>query len=119
MPGPLDLLTSISRVLKPNGWVIISTPSRYRLGNLARAFIGRKINLISKHHVTEYTVGQVHEQLSFGGYTVEKTYSTRDNYQGLVAEIMRLIFSTMIALTASHHILESTIFYLARKNQPD
>ena len=114
VPGTLDLLNSITKVLKPNGFVIISTPSRYRLGNLARVLVGKKAQLISKHHVTEYSVGQVKEQLKFGGYEVTKSYSRPEVKSGLVAKIMNKLFKSIITMTGSHHLLETTIFYLAK-----
>jgi len=72
---PLNLLSEISRITKARGKLCISTPSRYRLHNLVAALRGRPIEFMSEHHVTEYTVGQVKEQLAFGGYKLLKCYS--------------------------------------------
>ena len=66
---PNGLLLRMKDALKPGGSVIISTPSRYRTANLVRAILGRREDsfFMSKYHVTEYTVGQVKEQLAYGG----------------------------------------------------
>jgi len=67
---------------------------------------------MSEYHVTEYTVGQVIEQLRFGGFEVIKVFSKpiRDNY---LQFILVKILSPILALIGSHHQLESTVFYLA------
>ena len=75
VPDPLVLLNRITGILKPTGFVVISTPSRYRLGNLVRVLRGRPVAFMSPHHVTEYSVGQVVEQLKYGGYQVNKVFA--------------------------------------------
>ena len=115
VPDPLNLLKAISRVLKPNGLLIISTPSRYRLYNLIMTLLGKNISLMSKLHVTEYTVGQVKEQLRYGGYKVNKVYSPSIKRGGLIRFIIKLFFSVIIKITNSHHVLEATVFYSATK----
>jgi SAM-dependent methyltransferase len=105
VPDPLNLLAAIDRVLKPSGHVVISTPSRYSLWNLLKVVRGREVAFMSKHHVTEYTVGQVKEQLRFGGYEVVQTKS----------RVANRILERIIRMVGSHHRLEQTVFYLARK----
>ena len=73
---PLQMLKKIERSLKPGGHLIISTPSRYRLPNLIRVLVGKPIVLGSRQHVTEYSVGQVMEQLKYLGYEVEYNRKT-------------------------------------------
>ena len=117
---PLRLLEAAGRVLKPDGTVIISTPSRYRLSNIVRVLTGRPVKLISKHHVTEYSVGQVIEQLRYCGYETtvlnhpaKLPTSTLSSYlvQRMVTPLVRLYLS----LCGSHHSIEWTVFYSARK----
>ena len=115
VPDPLNLLKSISRVLKPNGNLIISTPSRYRLTNLIKALLGKKIIFMSEHHVTEYTVGQVVEQLKFGGYDVKRIYSPTINEKRVILRIIKSLLSILLKLIKSKHILEATVFYSAVK----
>jgi 2-polyprenyl-3-methyl-5-hydroxy-6-metoxy-1,4-benzoquinol methylase len=67
VPDPLSLLQGISKIIKPLGFLIISTPSRYRLENLIRVMRGKSVTFVSNHHVTEYSVGQVLEQCRWGG----------------------------------------------------
>ena len=122
VPDPMRLLTAADRVLKPGGTIIISTPSRYRLGNLLRAIMGRPVTLISKHHVTEYTGGQVLEQLRFGGYEAEVMDFPVNLPASTVASFLsRKTLGPLLRLyckcTGSHHSLEWTIFYSARRRR--
>jgi hypothetical protein len=111
----------MSSVLRPGGHVIISTPSRYRVSNLLRVVSGRRVNFISKLHVTEYTVGQVIEQLRFGGFDFVAHFDrsvqprTRSLTHFVAFRVIKPILSALLRLIGSHHSLESTVFYLARK----
>ena len=67
VPDPLHLLSKISTIIKTNGYLIISTPRRYRTDNLERILLGKPIRTIFKHHDTEYYVGKFIGQLRFGG----------------------------------------------------
>jgi len=115
VPDPLNMLNSIGRILKTNGQLIISTPSRYRTGNLIRGFLGKDILLMSKHHITEYSVGQIREQLNFGGFKINKTYSPPIKEAGWKTRIAKAIIYYFLKAINSHHILESTVFYSAIK----
>jgi ubiquinone/menaquinone biosynthesis C-methylase UbiE len=115
---PLNLLKSISRVLKTSGQLIISTPSRYRLTNLIKVLLGRRIVFVSEHHVTEYTVGQVVEQLEFGGYKVSRIYSPPIAEQRVLLRIVKPILASILKALGSIHVLEATVFYLAIKLPP-
>lgn len=115
VPDPLFLLNAISRILKLNGLLIISTPSRYRLINIIRSCLGKNIVFMSNLHVTEYTVGQIIEQLKYGGYKIDRIYSPRIKEGGLIFWIIKFIFSIVLKAIKSHHVLEATVFYSARK----
>jgi 2-polyprenyl-3-methyl-5-hydroxy-6-metoxy-1,4-benzoquinol methylase len=116
VPDPVSLLTAVTRVLTADGFVVISTPSRYRVWNLVRVLVGKPVVLMSKHHVTEYTVGQVVEQLRYGGYTLRMVTSKRIPMADTRLRIARAVFSVLRKLTRSHHELEGTVFYLAQRN---
>lgn len=115
VPDPLNLLQAISRILKPNGLLIISTPNRYRLGNLLRACLGKKVVFLSKSHVTEYTIGQIIEQFKFGGYKINKIYSPSIKESKLIFRFIKFLLVFVLKTIRSHHILEATIFYSANK----
>jgi hypothetical protein len=121
--SPLVLLKSISKVMRNEGYLIISTPSPYRIWNLLRVVLGRPVALMSKLHVTEYAVGQVMEQLRFGGFEVTKVFSKPamdDNEtikELLVNRLVLPIGRAILRLVESHHNLDSTVFFLARKNK--
>jgi 2-polyprenyl-3-methyl-5-hydroxy-6-metoxy-1,4-benzoquinol methylase len=113
VPDPLFLLSKTKHILKPGGYLIISTPSRYRYGNLVNILRGRPVTFMSRRHVTEYTVGQVVEQLTYGGFHVKRILSKPISAGSL--KVARWVFTMLISLIGSHHQLESTVFYLAQK----
>ncbi len=115
VPDPLNLLNSVSRVLKPYGSLIISTPSRYRYLNLFRIVLGKNVRFVSKTHVTEYTVGQIKEQLRFGGYEVCEILSPTIRSQSIIIRSVKSCVFLFVKLINSHHVLETTAFYSAIK----
>lgn len=115
VPDPLFLLKQIRRIVKPGGHIIISTPSRYRIRNLVRIVSGSSVSFMSHHHVTEYTVGQVKEQLRYGGFVVKTVLSRPISTGGLKVNVARWFFSKLISMVGSHHQLEATVFYLAQE----
>jgi len=115
VPDPLFLLSRIKRTLKPGGHLIISTPSRYRIDNLVRILRGKPVALISRHHVTEYTVGQIKEQLAYGGFEVKRVLSSPISAGSLKLDAARMFFAMLISMVGSHHQLEATVFYLAQE----
>ncbi len=116
VPDPLFLLKRIKRTIKPGGYLIISTPSRYRVGNLVRIFSGKPVIFMSEHHVTEYTVGQVKEQLAHGGFEVRRTLSKPLSTGSLKGKVARWVFSNLVSIVGSHHNLEGTVFYMAQES---
>lgn len=116
VPDPLRLLSVISRITKDGGLLIISTPSRYRFGNTLRILTGVGTKFVSKLHVTEYSVGQVKEQLKWGGYNVVKVYSPVIKEKNIFFTVLKKTFYLILKIIGSKHILESTVFYAATKN---
>lgn len=114
VPDPLYLLSVVRRVVKPGGHIVISTPSRYRLGNLFRVLRGKKVAFMSHHHVTEYSVGQVKEQLKYGGFAVTKVMSRKISQESVLKNIFKFFVSFFSTIVGSHHELEATVFYLAK-----
>lgn len=125
VPDPLLLLERMSRIMKPGAYLLVSTPSRYRLNNLLRAFVGRPIVFASQHHVTEYSVGQVIEQMRWGKFDIERiegelvapgetSANTFVKFR-LIAPLLQAFIST----SGSHHKLGHTVFYLAKKEKAE
>lgn len=118
---PASLSLNIHKLLKPDGLFILSTPSRYRTSNILKALTG-KTTSINKYHITEYSVGQITEILSFAGFKIEKIKGLKMNKQGgskitriLVHSILKNILAVYLSLIGSHHQIESTVFFVARK----
>lgn len=114
VPDPLHLLSGLKKIMKDNGFLVISTPSRYRLRNLFRVLRGKPVVLMSEHHVTEYSVGQVMEQLQYDGFKVVKVLS-KPIGNGLLKSLITRTVSSFLAIIGSHHQLEATVFYLAQR----
>jgi 2-polyprenyl-3-methyl-5-hydroxy-6-metoxy-1,4-benzoquinol methylase len=121
LPDPLRLLGRVRRLLKVGGFLILSTPSRYRLANLLKVLRGRPVPLISKMHVTEYTVGQVLDYLRFAGLAVTQVEGKPPreavhSVKAFVADRMiQPVVTLWLRLVKSHHSLATTVFFLARK----
>jgi ubiquinone/menaquinone biosynthesis C-methylase UbiE len=116
VPDPLKMLRAMSRVLKPNGLVIISTPSRYRFSNLIKVMVGQEIAFMSSYHVTEYSIGQVKEQLRWENFKTECVYSPPIKASNIVFTVIKAFMRFWLKIINSHHVLESTVFYAARKS---
>ncbi len=115
VPDPLRMLNGVKRILRKNGAIIISTPSRYRFSNLIRILRGKRIIHMSKLHVTEYTVGQIVEQLDFSGFKISKVYSETIKENRFFVHLIKMFISFFLRAIGSHHVLESTVFYLGVK----
>lgn len=114
VPDPLSLLSRMKLILKDQGFIVISTPSRYRTVNLIRVLLGRPVIFMSDHHVTEYTVGQIKEQLSFGGFSVQAMSSRPLESASLKSKFATALLRSVLSLVGSHHMLEATVFYLVK-----
>jgi len=64
---------------------------------------------------TEYTVGQIKEQLSYGGSRIKKIASRPVPVRSLRVRGARFVFEKLISIVGLHHRLESTVFYLAQE----
>ncbi|ESQ16685.1 MAG: methyltransferase domain-containing protein [Thiohalocapsa sp. PB-PSB1] len=116
VPDPLFLLNRVKQVIKPGGYLIVSTPSRYRLGNMVNVIMGKPVKFLSKFHVTEYTVGQVEEQLTYGGFKVKRIISRPISARSIKGKVAKWVLSQLISMVGSHHQIEATVFYLAQES---
>lgn len=121
LTDPAKLAQNIHRILKPGGIFIISTPSRYRISNLIKAMFGKKVS-INKHHITEYSVGQVFEILQFCKFRMLKVKGLQVKGQGgspitriFIHSLIKRIVALLLKTLGSHNILDSTVFYVAKK----
>jgi ubiquinone/menaquinone biosynthesis C-methylase UbiE len=121
VPDPLNLLKDVSRILSNNGYLVISTPSLFRYDNLLKIIRRLGPQKISHHHVTEYTIGQVMDQLAFGGYDILRVTSRPLPIQGrnflftLTHKLLKSLFTFCFRLYQAEQSLESTVFILAKK----
>ena len=108
IPDPIALLRSIPLVA--GGYVIISTPSRFRLANILRAICYRPLAFMSPYHLTEYTPGQVEEILRASGYAV---VDIMGSYAGGGHRVIRGIFAVFVPGPC----LAETVFAVARRER--
>lgn len=119
---PLCLLRQISKKMKRGGHIIVSTPSRFRLGNIVRLMSGKDVVFMSNNHVTEYTIGQVYEQLAYGGFVninhispAIESDSNLDKVE-LKIKIAVLFLRHFLKKRGIEESLNSTVFYSAQKS---
>jgi 2-polyprenyl-3-methyl-5-hydroxy-6-metoxy-1,4-benzoquinol methylase len=113
--SPCRLLRAAHRLLKPDGRLVISTPSRYKTGSFRRAMTGRKIILNSTHHVTEYTVGQVDEILRWCGFTLVSAKSNL-NCRTMLGTAMAHAMQFSAKLLGSHTQFGDPTIYMAHRS---
>ena len=120
VPDPLRLLSAISKILRRDGSLILSTPEPLPFAQSPASLARKSRPLYSDHHVTEYSVGQAYEQLRFGGFEtkvvsppMQRSCNTLRDLAalGILMPLLRLFLRSV----GSHHSLEETVFYLARK----
>jgi 2-polyprenyl-3-methyl-5-hydroxy-6-metoxy-1,4-benzoquinol methylase len=123
VPNPIGLLRGLNKITRDGGFFLMSTPSRYRVRNLIRVLMGKEVIFMSNNHVTEYTVGQVKEYLKFFDMNVISVDSIiAKSPQNLTpSSILQWLLSwigqEVLNAFNSHHILQSTAFYLSRFNK--
>lgn len=121
LPDPASLIGEAARVLAPGGCLVLSTPSRYRLENLLRVARGNPVVFMSRDHVTEYSVGQVEELLRQAGFGLlevrgpARKPGRRTLRNTLSGALLKPVLRGGLSLCGSHHVLESTAFFLARR----
>jgi len=115
VPAPVILLNRIAEIIKPSGFLILSTPNRYRICNLLRAIKGEPVGFMSRNHITEYTAGQVIEQLNHAGFKVTRCFGSPVRETALKDRIYKTLFSRLISLAGSQRHLETTSFFMARQ----
>ena len=73
---------------------------------------------MSPLHDSVVSVGQVVEQLRFGGFLVERIPNTAPPARGWLASMRRSILRMPLRFwrfaTRSHHVFDATAFFLAR-----
>lgn len=121
LPAPVLVAQAIRAHLKEDGVLLVSTPSRFATANIIRAAMGKRVGLRSTQHVTEYTVGQVIEQLRFVGFRVDEIDGAPSPPAGTAQKIRRLTLGTILStwkrISSSHHSFAPTVFFIARKER--
>ncbi len=117
VPDPCRMLSAAAPLMKDDGIVLISTPNRYRFTNIVRKTLTGRCKLVSTHHVTEYSQGQVEEQLEFMGFDVVEVASSPSGGSRYPVKFCSRVLRTLLCCTKSKLAFESTLFYIAKKKQ--
>jgi SAM-dependent methyltransferase len=113
---PAAALLECRRVLKPNGWLLVTTPNLARYENVAKLWLGQNPSAAySSHgpygrHNREYTLGEVEQLLAGLGFRIERLEARSISLpvQG------SWIYGVMRLLRPAHRH-EQHLFGLARK----
>ena len=80
---PIAMLKEFNNVLKKGGYIMLTTPNRYRIANYIRKLIGREFKIPyyihsgpGGYHLREYTKKELTKDLQKAGFKVIKFYST-------------------------------------------
>lgn len=106
--NPSHMLSEIHRVLKPEGYLLLTTPNVARRGNLLALLRGRNIydryhgNGVYGRHNREYTVAELKSLLSANGFEISKL------------DLFDVYRTSALARLLNPRIWRDTIFILAR-----
>ncbi|MFA5776877.1 MAG: class I SAM-dependent methyltransferase [Parcubacteria group bacterium] len=121
--NPDGLLNEVSRKMKKGGYIIISTPSIYRIENVIKLFFFGKTDLMSELHFEEYSPWRIFELLKDCGYDVvyfmskPLEYRTWNLKKIAIHKILKpILYFCFYPFNKMKYGLESTVFYLAKKN---
>jgi len=113
--SPISVILNVNKVLKKNGYLIISTPNRYRLSSLLSCLTGNKVNLISLNHITEYSIGQIVEILKYTGFKLNEIKTVKLKQEKLKHRFIYALINIYLKIIKSHNRLDDTVFYTAQK----
>ncbi len=119
LENPTTVLKNIRLLLSPKGSIIISTPNRYHVINILRGIIGKSI-ATSKHHTTEYTIGQMKEQIKYSGLQLsymlfpEIKYSNKNFLWNATYSVIKSILNLYIKFVKSNYSFNPLAFYIIK-----
>lgn len=118
--NPCELLKNLKNILENDGYFIISTPNRYHIRNVIRKLFGLQI-VIPKYHITEYSIGQIHDHHIYSGLKILKIFLpqyTREKFRlfdYLIFQIFQPIIDRYLQLVKSRTRMGSLLFIVSKK----
>ncbi|MBW2977284.1 class I SAM-dependent methyltransferase [Candidatus Woesearchaeota archaeon] len=113
---PKKLLKEANRVLKKRGYILISTPNKYRLTNIINIILNMPLKMASKYHFKEYSHSEIKKILKSNNFTLIKMryIHTISPKKDLKSRLFNFVNSLLIM--SRIRLFSSTFFYLCRKN---
>lgn len=112
--APTQLLGEVKRLLKKEGYFIMSTPNRFKFANILRVLRGKETGKIPKHHITEYTLGQVKEQFRFCGFEIVRISHKKTRLKKITHRILYSGLNLYLKLMKSEYHLDNTTVFLVK-----
>ena len=111
--NPVHALAEIHRVLRPGGWLVLSTPNAARAGNIASLLRGQNVYdpyhlgtpLRGSRHSREYTLAELRDLIGGCGFEIELAENV-DLQQSMSVsqQVLRTVLNHVVApLTGAHY----------------
>ncbi len=118
--NPNEVLKEIKSKLKDGGYIIISTPSFFRIENIIKLLLTGETQLMSEFHFKEYSIKEMLKLLKLNGYKIvdfkSRPLTPQKNIKNIVCSWVKFAFKSIFFFAPCvKHGLESTVFYLAKK----
>jgi SAM-dependent methyltransferase len=111
--NPVHALAEIHRVLRPGGWLVLSTPNAARAGNIANLLRGGNVYdpyhlgtaLRGSRHSREYTLDELRDLVDGCGFEIDVAENVDLHHRvSMIQRVLRTVLYHVVApLTGAHY----------------